>query len=695
MAGVYLTPTAGTGNSILGNAIYSNGGLGIDLNQDGVTLNDLLDPDGGPNSRLNFPRILAVHASAGTLTVHFSLDVPAGSYRIEFFKNPSGTDPSGYGEGEVFAASTNVAHPGGGAAFFINTFPGSLGDRITATATACTAPCTVSFGSTSEFAQALNATTAVSSCRSRPRVERGGGARLGDGVRSCTNLGFHLYRANAEAGPWTRLNSSLIPGLGSSAVGRAYSYRDTGLSAGTRYYYRLEDVDASGRITSHGPISAVASSASPADGGTGRERAATRRRAGASCPDWVIAAYGATADPDTVGAQPRCTRHGDPDAVALDVVSRDARSATLELRTGGFYALHEPAGSVRVFVQGFDFSQHAEAAALPLRRALIDAVVGRRVQLADASALELERYPGLVLAALGESEMRMGPGGTLRAVRHGAHGTRMEHATARGSGTSCACCRASSRARRRAQSSRSRPSGSMPGAEIVLARRVRFQLLFTGREAGESGRGSQGRARGTRPAPVAPEGERLALLYTTSRALYGASFEQLFPARAASVAVSELRLERQGVPVAFHVEPRTASFGPGSVLFFYADQPAASTDFSAEVAYELLRAPGGLQMPLVSGAPTPAVVSMASARTADFEIDRNYLPALLDAPDLWLWDGFVSGTTLSEAFSLSGVDTAAAGSAAARGSPAGSLRVRQSRGSPHRRLRERNRGRRG
>ena len=98
------------------------------------------------------------------------------------------------------------------------------------------------------------------------------------------------------------------------------------------------------------------------------------------------------------------------------------RSATLELRTGGFYALHEPAGSVRVFVQGFDFSQHAEAAALPLRRALIDAVVGRRVQLADASALELERYPGLVLAALGESEMRMGPGGTLRAVRHDAHG---------------------------------------------------------------------------------------------------------------------------------------------------------------------------------------------------------------------------------------------------------------------------------
>ena len=40
------------------------------------------------------------------------------------------------------------------------------------------------------------------------------------------NLGFHLYRALSEGGPWTRLNASLIPGLGSSAVGQAYSFRD-------------------------------------------------------------------------------------------------------------------------------------------------------------------------------------------------------------------------------------------------------------------------------------------------------------------------------------------------------------------------------------------------------------------------------------------------------------------------------------
>ena len=98
VAGVQLRTTAGTGNAILGNAIHSNGGLGIDLNQDGVTANDTGDPDLGPNDLLNFPLLTAIYSNAGMLTVHFQLDVqpqpvsyPA-SYRIEFFRNPSGAD---------------------------------------------------------------------------------------------------------------------------------------------------------------------------------------------------------------------------------------------------------------------------------------------------------------------------------------------------------------------------------------------------------------------------------------------------------------------------------------------------------------------------------------------------------------------------------------------------------------------------
>ena len=90
------------------------------------------------------------------------------------------------------------------------------------------------------------------------------------------NLGFHLYRALSESGPWTRLTSSLIPGLGSSAVGQAYSFRDTGLTNGTRYFYRLEDVDASSKTTSHGPVSAVPAAGAPGAGAG--ERAADEQR---------------------------------------------------------------------------------------------------------------------------------------------------------------------------------------------------------------------------------------------------------------------------------------------------------------------------------------------------------------------------------------------------------------------------------
>jgi hypothetical protein len=138
---VELLASAGTGNSITSDAIYSNGGIGIDLGNDGVTLSDPGDTDAGPNSLLNFPVMTAVLESGGILTVSFRLDVPAASYRIEFFKNPSGADPSGNGEGEVFAGSINIIHPGGGPFNFNHGFPGAAGDIITATTTLCTDGC--------------------------------------------------------------------------------------------------------------------------------------------------------------------------------------------------------------------------------------------------------------------------------------------------------------------------------------------------------------------------------------------------------------------------------------------------------------------------------------------------------------------------------------------------------------------------
>ena len=125
------------------------------MNGDGVTANDALDADAGPNNQLNFPVISGVSVFGASLVVSFSLDVPAGSYRVEFFRNPSGVDlPNG--EGEVFAGFQNVTHGGGGSRSFSATITGVSGDRITATTTLCTdGGVCAAFSDTSEFSANL------------------------------------------------------------------------------------------------------------------------------------------------------------------------------------------------------------------------------------------------------------------------------------------------------------------------------------------------------------------------------------------------------------------------------------------------------------------------------------------------------------------------------------------------------------
>ncbi len=66
---------------------------------------------------------------------------------------------------------------------------------------------------------------------------------------------------------------------------------------------------------------------------------------------------------------------------------------------------------------GFDFPTDAKAPALPLRRALVDAVVGKQVQLVSAEAFELQSFPGLRPSAVGQAEMSVSRDGTVRPTR--------------------------------------------------------------------------------------------------------------------------------------------------------------------------------------------------------------------------------------------------------------------------------------
>ena len=158
--GITFRQWPGTSGVVLGNSIFRNGDLGIDLLGDGVTANDPGDVDAGPpNELLNFPEIQSMTEALGTVYVDFDLDLPAGDYRIEFFKNPSGADSGGWGEGEIYSSYKNVYHTGSGLESFSHSFSGSAGDIVTSTTTHCTNDSCTAFDMTSEFSKAYTATS--------------------------------------------------------------------------------------------------------------------------------------------------------------------------------------------------------------------------------------------------------------------------------------------------------------------------------------------------------------------------------------------------------------------------------------------------------------------------------------------------------------------------------------------------------
>ena len=73
------------------------------------------------------------------------------------------------------------------------------------------------------------------------------------------NLGFNLWRGPSSAAPEVKLNAYVIPSQAPGGTdGFAYSYDDFDIDSETVYYYWLEDVDLSGKVTRHGPVMATA-----------------------------------------------------------------------------------------------------------------------------------------------------------------------------------------------------------------------------------------------------------------------------------------------------------------------------------------------------------------------------------------------------------------------------------------------------
>ncbi len=136
LGAAYGTP-AGVGNAVVGDSIFANAKLAIDLGpDDGVTANDS-QGHSGPNAWQDFPVLTSAAASGGGTRVQGSLRGAASSaYRLDFYASPA-ADPSGHGQAQYSLGVLSVTTDTTGAAAFDAVLPGavSAGWAVSATAT--------------------------------------------------------------------------------------------------------------------------------------------------------------------------------------------------------------------------------------------------------------------------------------------------------------------------------------------------------------------------------------------------------------------------------------------------------------------------------------------------------------------------------------------------------------------------------
>lgn len=142
--GVLVTnPEAGTftayGNAIVGNSIYNNGDLGIDLAGDRSFATDVNDVDDGPNYQQNtVVNLVAQFLENGNLQLTGSLntDISRPNYYLEFFVN-NNCDGPGYGEGQDRISSQDLVLTDATTPFSyeISSAGVSVGQYVTATVT--------------------------------------------------------------------------------------------------------------------------------------------------------------------------------------------------------------------------------------------------------------------------------------------------------------------------------------------------------------------------------------------------------------------------------------------------------------------------------------------------------------------------------------------------------------------------------
>ena len=156
--GVTVVSISSLGNTVRNNSIHSNGGLGIDLNDDGVTANDGTDSDHGPNSLQNYPVLTHAGLSSGSASIGFNMHVTRFWFSVDFYASDS-CDASGNGEGKEWLGHASLLpETSGYQNFVVNTADGTLEDYDYPTGAYITAAVSRA-GNTSEFSPCIQSTS--------------------------------------------------------------------------------------------------------------------------------------------------------------------------------------------------------------------------------------------------------------------------------------------------------------------------------------------------------------------------------------------------------------------------------------------------------------------------------------------------------------------------------------------------------
>lgn len=103
--------------------------------------------------------------------------------------------------------------------------------------------------------EAILRPTAVKLSKFEGSVAPGGVLLTWETISEVDNVGFNLYRSGEEGILGEQLNEELIPSESpGGGEGANYSFLDDTAQPGVKYYYTLEDVDANGWRTPHGPV---------------------------------------------------------------------------------------------------------------------------------------------------------------------------------------------------------------------------------------------------------------------------------------------------------------------------------------------------------------------------------------------------------------------------------------------------------